>query len=138
MGLLKTLKKLTETSPRYKQEKQERQNRRAMLETKKKEAYQQAYEKATIQRAQREGHKKGASGGSGFNLGSIGRGLGDFSRASERTMELMVGDIGGSSFRPQSHKRKTSGTRPIRIIVTQNGQRKHKPKKPEQRQWWEL
>jgi hypothetical protein len=129
VGLLKSLRKLGQPSP---QEKQERKNR--------KEAYRVAYNKGAIQKAKREGYKKGMSQGSGsrLSLESIGKGLGDFTRASERTMGLMLGDIGVPSSHSQPQKQKRSGTRPIRIIVSQSGTRKHKRKTSEPRQWWEL
>lgn len=96
------------------------------LKLQERESYQEGLRRGTLERARREGYKKGRAGsGLSANVGSIIKGIGEVGKGAERSLNVMFGETPFST--PRRPKLKASG-------------KHHKKKKQATRglNWYEL
>lgn len=116
MGILSKAIKHFEPTPEQKQLKQEE-----------KKAYMESYRKGKIERAKREGYRKGrGQGGTGLSVDSIFSGLERVSRGAEHGLNLAFSDSPFSE--PRRAKPKASSRR-REIVIRVEGAGKHRKKR---------
>jgi hypothetical protein len=150
MGIFDKIKRLAEPGPAEKKRRQEAQTRKAtesferkQLQFERHDAYMVGLKRGTLERARREGYKKGRAGsGLSVNVGSAIKTIGRIGQGAQGSLNAAFGDSPFSPpkrRRPEAMRHRRSNQIVIRVEGSKTSSKRHKKKSTTTGpKWWEL